>query len=67
MELKLDITLVIDEEEALREKQTPQQVTSMITTAIEMALEETGFCRTCLIHLKPKVDINWQYGGNDVL
>ena len=61
MEIKLEVTITIDLEEAYREKQTKDQLTSMITTAIEMGLEETGFCKSCLIASIPKWDVINEY------
>jgi hypothetical protein len=51
VELKVEITIVIDREET--KGLLPQQVTTMITNAIELGLENTGVCRSCLITIKP--------------
>ena len=53
MELKVEITVVIDREET--QGLLPQQVTTMISNAIETGLEGTGVCRSCLITIKPNV------------
>ena len=53
MELKVEIMVVIDREET--KGLLPQQVTTMITNAIENALEGTQVCRSCLITIKPNV------------
>ena len=53
MELKVEVMIIIDREETKGLK--PQQITSMLTNAIELALEGTGVCRSCLITIKPNV------------
>ncbi len=53
MELRVEVMVVLDREEI--EGRLPQQVTTMLTNAIEQALENTGVCRSCLITVKPKV------------
>ena len=49
----MEVMIILDREEI--EGVPPQQITSMLTNVIELALEGTGVCRSCLITIKPKV------------
>ena len=51
MELEVKATIVVDPEET--KGVYPQQITYLITSSIEEALEKLGFCRSCLITIKP--------------
>ena len=51
MELEVKLNLVLDAEEIKGHE--PHTITGAIINALEVALENTGLCKSCLTTIKP--------------